>query len=376
MKLVIVVPMFFPEGYGGAEKQALILAQEMHYLGHSVKILTPVVNKNISGEESTEFGSIVRVHVSSYPNLGGRKIIGFIEWTIKAYKILLKNISPTHIYVFHAKLHSFGPLVFGMVNKVPVFIKLGGGGDASDFFALDSKKFIYGRLIKNIILKNTKKFIANGDQINKDLLSRGVPEKKIKVLNNGVRLMNESVVADSFKRRSMKKFIFSARMVKDKSPEIVFEMAKKILDNGFDISIIFMGDGPEKNRLEVVVPEFYREKIIFLGYVSNVDSILLESDFYISASTREGQSNSLLEAMSAGLIPIVYDTSGVRDIVSDQFGVIVENHSAEHFYTAAVDLLRNKEKLLKMRDLAIKSAHEKSSIKMVARETEKCFLES
>jgi glycosyltransferase involved in cell wall biosynthesis len=51
------------------------------------------------------------------------------------------------------------------------------------------------------------------------------------------------------------------------------------------------------------------------GLVDDVYDALFANDFFVSASRREGQSNALLEAMSAGCIPIVYGASGASDVI-------------------------------------------------------------
>src|SRR5206468_12715520 len=78
--------------------------------------------------------------------------------------------------------------------------------------------------------------------------------------------------------------------------------------------LVLLGDGPEQARLQARAAA-RGDLFDFHGFVADVYPELGKADFFVSASRREGQSNAMLEAMAAGVIPIVCDASGVDDVV-------------------------------------------------------------
>ncbi len=76
-------------------------------------------------------------------------------------------------------------------------------------------------------------------------------------------------------------------------------------------AIVLIGDGSQRANLERLVADAGDTKHIhFLGWRSNIESLLSEFDIFTMSSHSEGTSVSLLEAMSSGLCPIVTDVGG------------------------------------------------------------------
>ena len=173
--LTLVVAGFFPDSRGGAERQALILSEALGRLGVDTTLVAPTTWAEAPQIEPTSFGRIERFHVKHYPNLGGRHMASFLSWTNwfrRRYGGANGDVSP--IYVFHARLHALGPALAAIRSGAPLFIKLGGGGESSDFAALRTKRFLYGRWVQSLLLKRTDCFVANGSQIADDLKALGV----------------------------------------------------------------------------------------------------------------------------------------------------------------------------------------------------------
>ena len=83
-----------------------------------------------------------------------------------------------------------------------------------------------------------------------------------------------------------------------------------------DVYLLIVGDGPQRAALER-----YREQIkvgrhvLFLGERDDVPQLLPHLDCFWLGSGYEGQSNGLMEAMSAGLPVVASDIPGNRDLV-------------------------------------------------------------
>jgi glycosyltransferase involved in cell wall biosynthesis len=189
--------------------------------------------------------------------------------------------------------------------------------------------------VQSLVLGRTDVFVANSSQIVTDLHELGVEDGRIANFPNGVVLPPEEEVMAALDARSGHRFIFTGRLLPDKRIQVVHDAAASLLREQEELKMLFLGEGSEGSRL-AALPEAgaLAGRIAFPGFVKDVYPSLMMADFFVSASMREGQSNSLLEAMSAGVIPIVFDASGVRDVVDHgRTGFVVERSDAESFAT-------------------------------------------
>lgn len=103
-----------------------------------------------------------------------------------------------------------------------------------------------------------------------------------------------------------------------------------------DFELHIAGDGPDRVALE---KEFLNteagDRVHFLGRLrqSEVHRLMRESDLFLLTSKFEGLPISLLEAMSHGCVPIVYDIkSGIRDVITHGVnGFIIRQRDVEGF---------------------------------------------
>lgn len=58
-------------------------------------------------------------------------------------------------------------------------------------------------------------------------------------------------------------------------------------------------------------------KVIWHGFVRDIPAFLQQGDIFLLASLSEGLPNTLLEALAAGLLPIIRDVGGVREVMPD-----------------------------------------------------------
>jgi glycosyltransferase involved in cell wall biosynthesis len=336
-KLILVVAAFFPDSYGGAERQALILAEALGRKGVDVTLVAPTVLKSTPLEEVREFGRILRKRVRAYPNEGGRHLLSFVSWSVWfPWQFRQRHWRGVPIYVFHARLHALGPALAAVLHSSPLLIKLGGGGTASEFQSLRSKKYVYGHLVERLLRRRVNSFVANSDQIVGELRALDIASDRIAEFPNGVALVPIEQLRAAMSRRSGHRFIYAGRLIEDKNVSVLYEAALALLETGHPVQLRWVGEGAEKDRLERLDSCIrHTGSIAFPGYVKDVSRELEAADFFVSASMREGQSNALLEAMSAGLLPIVFAASGVRDVITHGVnGFVLEEATTEAFVEA------------------------------------------
>lgn len=338
MRLLLVVAAYYPESYGGAERQAAILGDALARLGVNVILVAPTVSSDCPLVETASFGTVQRIRVKAYPNLGGRHILSSIRWTGEFIRRFgSRDFKNVPIYVFHARLHALGPALLAAYQRSPLLIKLGGGGESSDFIALREKRYLYGRMTQSFLLRRADAYVANGQQIVEDLKALKVGPERIQLFPNGVCLPPRIECDEAIKARSGRRFVYTGRLHPDKRVGVLFDAALALRDSVPDFDLMLIGDGPDYDSFatRLISENAERGPVHLAGFQEDVYPALLRSDFFVSASLREGQSNSLLEAMSAGVIPVVGAASGVSDVVEDgRTGFIVGNPDSEGFAAA------------------------------------------
>jgi glycosyltransferase involved in cell wall biosynthesis len=82
--------------------------------------------------------------------------------------------------------------------------------------------------------------------------------------------------------------------------------------------LVIAGEGSERTRLEGMIRDFdIAENVRLLGWRDDTQALHAAFALFSMSSRSEGTSVSLLEAMSAGLCPVVTDVGGNRAVVGD-----------------------------------------------------------
>ena len=111
---------------------------------------------------------------------------------------------------------------------------------------------------------------------------------------------------------------FIGRLAKQKRvDDLVWTMALLIVLQP-DVHLLLIGDGPERDKLTKFARDInVDEAARFTGHRPNAAKLLRVMNVFWLASDFEGQSNSLMEAMAAGLPVVVSDIPPNRELVVD-----------------------------------------------------------
>jgi len=121
-----------------------------------------------------------------------------------------------------------------------------------------------------------------------------------------------------------------------------FQAANQLLDiTTHDVRFVLAGQGmhPENAKLQELIPDRLRDRVILCGEDQAVDVIDAALDIAILCSYRtEGFPNAIGEAMSCGVPCIVTDVGDCRDLVSDT-GIVIPPQSPEALAKAMSQLI-------------------------------------
>ena len=165
---------------------------------------------------------------------------------------------------------------------------------------------------------------------------RGADADRISVMYTGIR--NASVEESSTQnlRSSVRKelaipsdvpvIVFAGRLCEQKRPFLLAEILGLLRDAGASFRALIIGDGELREQLEgLLAKNKLEDQVQMLGSVSHHRwlSILAASDILLMPSKYEGISIALLEAMGAGVVPVVAQVGGQDEIVTADAGFLI-----------------------------------------------------
>lgn len=132
-----------------------------------------------------------------------------------------------------------------------------------------------------------------------------------------------------------------SRLVKWKNIDLVLEKCRKL-----NLRIVIAGDGPERDNLQRMSEES-NSKITFMGQIPSeqVKEILCESKIFVSLSSYEGMSFSVLQAMSLGSLVVVSDIQANTELVKDKMdGIVIKKEDEANLDKIIQDAVVHHEK--------------------------------
>lgn len=133
----------------------------------------------------------------------------------------------------------------------------------------------------------------------------------------------------------------------EKGVRELLQACKMLAESGLKFSCVLAGDGTQLDWInEFVTRHDLNGKVVLKGWLHGDE--LLEhyrnADIFVLPSWKEGMPNSLIEAMSSGLCPVVTSVGIIPDYVRNgEQGLLVEPHSYEALYEALRTLIQSPE---------------------------------
>ncbi|MFA7319731.1 MAG: glycosyltransferase [Parcubacteria group bacterium] len=182
----------------------------------------------------------------------------------------------------------------------------------------------------------------------KDMLANGA-QKKIIYLPNAVDTGFFSpaakavrfVLKDKFGIRGLSA-VYMGRLSYEKSIEQVIKAFSLVEKKISDASLLIIGDGPEKAKLQEQCAKLGLQGVIFTGVLRGqvLVSALQAADVFVSASKSENMPLSILEAMATGLPVVGVRALGIPEIVEhEKNGFIVSPDSPKELAEKISELL-------------------------------------
>jgi glycosyltransferase involved in cell wall biosynthesis len=140
------------------------------------------------------------------------------------------------------------------------------------------------------------------------------------------------------------RFLVTRNWTKLHSNVLILEALQTLNNSGVDFTCIFLGEGPELESARKLIQNGpLKSRIEFRGNTSAIEMarLMRESNIYISASSSDGSSVSLMEAMANRLVCLVSDFPSNLEWISDkESGFLFTNGSSLSLAEALFGILR------------------------------------
>lgn len=182
-----------------------------------------------------------------------------------------------------------------------------------------------------------------------------VPSEKLGLIYNGIDLgpyrapgRREQTRASLELAADAMTFIIVANLIPYKGHRdllAAFAMASKGLPDGWRLLIVGRDDGIQESLLAQAQELGIAAHVRFLGQRQDIPDLLRCTDISLLSSHQEGFSNSVLEAMAAGIPSIVTNVGGNTEAIADgETGIVVPARDPERL-AAAIEKLATDEAL-------------------------------
>lgn len=226
--------------------------------------------------------------------------------------------------------------------------------------------------------------IAVAEAAKENLTDTGVNPNKIDVILNGVDGLKTVGIAEKEQIRARfgvdpgeKVISIVARLEDIKGHMYFIDAAELLLRDGVNAKFFIAGTGSYENVLKQRVKELERQdKIIFTGFISDVDKLMSITDIQVNASYgTEATSLALLEGMSIGVPAVVSDFGGNPGVIkNNENGFVVAKQNSAALKSGIEKLLGDDELYDRISKRSIEIFGSTFTAKAMTRNTENLYL--
>ncbi len=311
----MLIPSFYPR-IGGAERQLSGLIPFLTNEGVQPFILTRRLPGTLAREQINGV-PIVRTWARNNP----------LSFLFSSLLYLTRHRDDWDLIHVHT---TYSPALLaataGWLFGKPVVVKVTRSGPTAALARL--QRSWWGRSRFRFLCKFTDTFVVLNQEIYNDLLCMGVQENRLYNIPNGVdtnRFYPLSLEQRTRLRRELglnnvPVVICVGRLIPRKGVRLLLDIWPALLQKVPKATLLLVGHGPQIKYLQSVVQSAgLHNNVRFMGECEQQEVIRLlqVSDCFVLPSASEGVSNALLEAMAAGIAPVVSRIAGNLELISD-----------------------------------------------------------
>lgn len=313
LTVVAISHGYYPR-IGGAENQLRAFLPSLRAKGVDTIVLTRRYDPELPAFEKIEGFSVYRM-----PAVGPKAVASLLFTFTALWRILTLRPRPKLLHAHEFISPATVALLAGRILNIPIVVTPHLTGEKGDVQKMSSKFGGPARL--RALIKHAKKFVVINDTFRQELLEAGAREEQIVYIPNGVDTKRFAAPdADLRLARRVEAglptdaqiAVFTGRFAPQKNlPMLLAAWARYRRENP-RAELLLVGEGEEEEKLRAMAGE----GVHFTGGTTDVLPYLQMADIFILPSFVEGLSVALLEAMSCGVVPLLTDVGGAREVVT------------------------------------------------------------
>lgn len=327
MKVLIATPLYPPES-GGPATYSKLLEDGLPPLGVSVVLVKFGDVKNKLFRHVRYFFNVLKAARGAdiiyaldavsvgYPALWAAKLMG--------KKFVVKIVGD---YAWEQ-----GKQRFGIKENLDEFVKLKN---------IPAKLERYRR-IQTRVAMGAEKVIVPSHYLKTIVEAWGIPSDKIDVVWNAVAEESAGSVPTPVSQLQHPTIVSVGRLVPWKGMNNLIAATKFVREHGTQVSLAIIGDGPEREHLEMQAKETLKGGYYFSGALPHGDVLaaMNTADIFVLYSIYEGLSHVLIEALSSRAAIIASDIEGNKEVIENgKSGLLVPPGDPEALANAIQKLL-------------------------------------
>lgn len=305
IKLLLLIPTL---DRSGAEKQFSLLATGLPREEFDIQVVCLT--------RGGAYESILQEH--GIPVTVLHKRLKFDPVAFFRLRSFLKHFKPDVLHTWLFAANAYGRLAAGKRERPKVLISER---------CVDSWKQGWQLKLDRKLIPRTHRLIANSESVAEFYRQQGFPSERMVVIPNGVEVSVESPMSLTEKDALLKEWdippgsrivAYVGRLAPQKRGHDLiwsFQLLRQLTRGVYFVSI---GDGPDRVELVRLSQHMGCDHLVrFLGHREDARRLMRAFDVVWLASDFEGQSNSLMEAMAAGVPVVASDIPANRELVAD-----------------------------------------------------------
>jgi glycosyltransferase involved in cell wall biosynthesis len=306
--VAMVIHDYYPR-VGGAQQQVADLARLLRQDGVEVCVLT----RRFLGLQAFEVRDGIPVYRLPIP---GPPALAALVFTVSGVR-LLSRLRPAVVHAHELFSATTTAVTAKRLLGNRVVATAHRSGTLGDVYRVRHKAFGEQRL--RTIVRQVDAFVVISREIDQELAELGVPDSARVHIPNGVDTGRFRPLAASEKQSLRARLglsagplaVFTGRLVIEKRLDLLIGIWPAVRAAQPEAALVLVGAGPEEKALRAAAGP----GVVFAGRQDDVAPYLQAADVFVLPSAAEGLSVALLEAMAAGLAPIVTAVGGAADVI-------------------------------------------------------------
>lgn len=324
MKIGLVCP-YNVNKHGGVLEVVLALQAGLTDRGHIAKIITPMPN----GSESSDREDVIYIG-SSTDFRAPSHTTAQVSSTVDDDKVdAILAVEKFDILHFH---EPWVPFLSRQLLQRSDSVNIG------TFHSKIPETMMSRTVIKVVTpyLKSVMKYLHELSAVSESgaEYAAGITDKPITIIPNGIDFGKYQKIRKPNKEDD-KTILYIGRLERRKGVKYLLQAYNLLAQNAPGVKLILVGDGPEREKLELLSEDLNLKNVSFLGYVSEELKLelLAKADLFCSPAVfGESFGIVLLEAMATGTVCVAGNNSGYVDVMQELGAIsIVNPHDIEEF---------------------------------------------